>query len=347
MIRLPHPDDKPSPSRYPLSGFIPPSSEPPAWLEEQIRNADSWTQDWELNELNIETVARQSDHRKYIIALHNVCQNYYVRALNKFPLGIARWLAKEAENVCRGLPSQVLKSPDEGTRTANFAHENQFALLRNEWEAQNRNPALILQTLARARELKVIPPNWVVDLLVEAGSKVYESDGNICFDEALGLTPKKIKEARSAHKKVWIAELVAEAVDAKLSPTEARELAIFEAELVYGWSQYAPSTVQKYYETHADERNGFERSFFYSFDWYGSDSDDVRHSIRLPYWRRKVLKVRLEAYREAIELHPDSDDHQLIRVQRLSHIVSQTIAALRRRSPPKNTDADFIKTDYP
>ena len=57
-----------------------------------------------------------------------------------------------------------------------------------------------------------------------------------------------------------------EALDADLSPIEARELAINEAEIVYGWQQYALGAAQKYYETHAGERNGFMQSFLYSFE---------------------------------------------------------------------------------
>ena len=84
--------------------------------------------------------------------------------------------------------------------------------------------------------------------------------------------------------------MVAEAIDAGLSQTEAKELSIFEAELVYGWHQYTPDTAQKYYEQHVDERDGFGRSFMYSLWWYGFDGDDIYQAICLPFWRRKVLK---------------------------------------------------------
>ena len=105
-----------------------------------------------------------------------------------------------------------------------------------------------------------------MDIITEAGAKVYHSDGDKDFGEALGLTPTKIKGVRAAQRKAWLADLVAEAIDARLSPAEARELAIFEAELVYGWPQYAPGSVQKYYEQHVSERNGFEQSFMYSLE---------------------------------------------------------------------------------
>ena len=66
-----------------------------------------------------------------------------------------------------------------------------------------------------------------------------------------------------------------EALDADLSPIEVRELAINEAEIVYGWQQYARGSVQKYYETHAGERNDFMQSFLYSFEWFDLCGDDV------------------------------------------------------------------------
>ena len=251
-------------------------------------------------------------------------------------------MAQEAENVCNGLPSQVLKSPDECVQTANVFHENQFDHLRQEWEGQDKTPALVMQTLSKAKELGVLPPDWVLRLLIDAGSEVYESDGDKGFDKALGFTPKKIKEARTAQAKVWVADLVAEALDAGLSSTEAKELTIFEAELVYDWPQYAPSTVQKYYEKHADERDGFGRSFMYSLGRYGFGSDNVYHSIRLPLWRRKVLKARLEAYRDAVELYPDTCDSKLDRARRLPHVVEKTVAALRRHVPLKDQFGSFV-----
>ena len=77
-----------------------------------------------------------------------------------------------------------------------------------------------------------------------------------------------------------------EALDADLSPIEVRELAINEAEIVYGWHQYALGTVQKYYETHAGERNVFMQSFLYSFEWFEPCGDDVLQSVGLSGWRK-------------------------------------------------------------
>lgn len=342
MPKVPHPGRAPSSRDEGEGVFVDLPGEATPEIEEHIRHADYWAADWRLHELEFEQESRRSDHRKYLFALHKVGRDYSNQVLGEFPLGVARWLAQEAENVCNGLPSQVLKSSDECVQTANVYHENQFNLLWEEWGRQENNPALVLQTLSKAKELAVLPPDWVLRLLVDAGSKVYESDGDIDFGEALGLTPKKIKEARTAQKKVWVADLVAEALDSGLSSTEAKELAIFEAELVYGWRQYAPSTVQKYYEEHADERDGFGRSFMYCLRRYGLGSDNVYHSIRLPSWRRKVLKIRLEAYREAVGFYPDTQDAELDRAQRLSHVVSKTVAALRRHEPTKNHLGGFV-----
>jgi hypothetical protein len=315
-------------------------------IEKHIGEADYWARDWQLRELEFEPSARRAEHEKYMAALHKVCRDYNNQILKEFPLGVARWLAQEAENVCDGLPSQVLKRPTECVQTANIVHENQFRLIWDEWEKQNQNPAIILQALSKAKELGVLPPDWVLNLLIDAGARVYESDGGVKFDEALGFTPKKIKQARSAQKKVWVADLVAEAVDAGLSHTEAKELAIFEAELVYGWHQYTPDTVQKYYEQHVDERDGFGRSFMYSFGWYGLSGDNIYHAIRLPYWRKKVLKLRLEAYREAIELFPDTDNREIDRAQRLPHVVAKTVDALRRNEPPKSRFGHYSELEF-
>ena len=335
MPKLPHPDDELSPEREAESMFIEVAVDATPEIKEHIRHADYWSADWRLRELEFEREPRRAEHQKYVSALHKVCRDYSNQVLDEFPLGVARWLAQEADNVCAELPSQILKHPNEGVQTANFAQKNQFELLRDEWERQKHNPAFILQALSRARELNVFPPDWVLEALVEAGAKVYESDGDIEFGEALGLTPKKIKEARSGQKKVWVADLVAEAIDAGLTPTEARELAIFEAEIVFGWPRYATGTVQKYYEQHTQERDGFSRSFMYSFEWYELDSDPVYKSIYLPLWRRNSLKARLEAYRESIELYRDADDVMIDRKQRLGHVTSKTLAALRRSEPPK------------
>jgi hypothetical protein len=315
-------------------------------IGEHISNADFWAADWGLNEFAAEKESRQAEHRMYLAALHNVCLNYSNQALKEFPPGIARWLAQEAENVCDDLPSQIFKRPVEGSRTANFTQENQFELLRDEWEKQNHNPAFVLQALSIAKELEVLPPNWATDLLIEAGARVYDNDGDISFGEALGLTPKKLKEARSAHKKEQVANLVAEAIDAGLTPTEAKEIAIFEAELVFGWSQYAPSTVQKYYEQYTNEREGFSQSFIYSLGRYGFGADPIYQSIRLPNWRKKVLKARLAAYREADELFPETGDVELDRAKRLPHVVAKTVEALRRNEPPKNKFDHYIESDF-
>lgn len=351
MVRIPHPDDPPLPD-----GDHPPADrssrmledldEASSEIEEHIREADYWAKDWRLHELDFEREARLAEQLKYIVALREVCRDYDNQVLKEFPLGVARWLLQEAENVCSGVPSQILKCPEEGVRTASLAHDNWFEVTREEWGKQNQNPAFILQALSIAKEQDILPPNWVLNLLIEAGSKVYQSDGDMDFGEALGLTPKKIKEARSGQKKEWVADLVAEAVDAGLTPAEAKELAIFEAEHVYGWPQYAPSTVQKYYEQHANERDGFGRSFMYSLGWYGLGSDSVHQSIRLPYWRGKVLKARLAAYREAYEFYPETNDVELDRAKRLPHVVDKTVDALRRNEPPKNMFDQYIESDF-
>jgi len=336
MVRLPHPSDKPR-SQEQFSKFLRIPTEINPELEEHINNADYWATDWELRELEFEKDARQAEHGMYIEALHKVCRDYCHNTLSIFPLGVARWLEKEVEKVLRYSPSQLIKSSIEGTQTANFGHSNQFELLREEWEAQERNPALILQTLHKAQEIGVTPPDWAIEQLVNAGAKVFETSGDIGFEEALGLTPRKIKFALSDQKKQSIADLVAEALDAELSPIEARELAIYEAEIVYGWQQYAPGTVQKYYETHAGERNGFMQSFLYSFEWFDLIGDEVFQSIGLPAWRKQVLKLRLQAYREAMDLFSQNDDRQRSREQRLRHVTSRTVAALRRTK--SNVDA--------
>ena len=129
----------------------------------------------------------------YIAALHEVCRGYCHHALNTFPLGIARWLEKEVEKVFRNSPSQIIKSPIEGTQTANLGQSNQLAVLREDWEAQDRNPALLLHTLHKAREFDVSPPDWAIEQLVNAGARVYETNGEVGFEEALGLTPPKNK----------------------------------------------------------------------------------------------------------------------------------------------------------
>lgn len=269
----------------------------------------------------------------FIAALHKVCRDYCRHALNTFPLGVARWLEKEIEKVFRNLPSQILKSPIEGTQTANLGQSNQFEVLREDWGAKDRIPALLLQTLHKAREFDFTPLDWAIEQLVNARARVFETNGEVGFEEALGLTPRKIKFALSDQKKQSIADRVGEALDADLSPIEARELAINEAEIVYGWQQYAPGAVQKYYETHAGERNGIMQSFLYSFEWLDLCGDDSLQSVGLPEWRKQVLKIRLHAYREAMELFPESDDRLLLREQRLDHITSKTVAALRRTKP--------------
>ena len=130
-------------------------------------------------------------------------------------------------------------------------------------------------TKMEAREFDVTPPDWAIEQLVNAGARVFETNGEVGFEEALGLTPRKIKFALSDQKKQSIADLVGEALDADLSPIVTRELAINEAEIVCGWQQYAPGAVQKYYKTHAGERNGFMQSFLYSFEWFDLCGDEV------------------------------------------------------------------------
>ena len=138
---------------------------PAADIEKHIVEADYWATDWRLRELEFEPNARRAEHAKYMAALHKLCRDYTNQVLREFPLGVARWLAQESENVCDDLPSQVFKRPNEGIQTPNFVHENQFRLLWDEWEKQNHNPAIILQALSKARELGVLPPDWVLTLL--------------------------------------------------------------------------------------------------------------------------------------------------------------------------------------
>ena len=167
MVKIPHPDD-PLPTEEDLSreqNFALHGEEPvqvAAGIEKHIGEADYWATDWQLRELGFDPHARRAEHRKYMTALHKVCRDYSNGLLKRFPLGVARWLKQETENVCDGLPSQVLKRPNEGIQTPNFAHENQFDLLLEEWERQNHNPAIILQALSKAKELDVLPPDWVV-----------------------------------------------------------------------------------------------------------------------------------------------------------------------------------------
>ncbi len=348
MVKIPQSSDKPVNIEEAENRLIVPETPTSAELIEHIQNADQWASDWSLRELMFDRDPRKKEHQIYANALYKVCLDYSEGVLKEFPLGIARWLAQEAESICEDLPSQILKRPEEGVRTANFAQENQFELIQEEWKKQGKNPAFVLQALSMAKEQSVLPPNWVLDLVIEAGTQVYLTGGDVEFGEALELTPKKIKEAHSGQKKVWIADLVAEAIDGGLSSAESRELAIFEAEIVFGWPQYTPATVQKYYENHTDERDGFSRSFMYLHrpSEFGSDSNPLYHSIRLPYWRRKVLKARLEAYREAVVIYPDVGVTQLTRMQRLTHVVAKTVAALSRNEPPKNSIGHYIETDF-
>ena len=308
-------------------------------IEHHISDADYWATDWRLRELNFERDARKAEHQKYMVALRKVCRDYANQALKEFPLGVAHWLAQEADNVCDDLPSQILKRPFEGIQTAALHQENSFELSREEWEKQSHNPAFVLKALSYAHDEGILPPGWVLRLLVEAGAKVYKTDGDTQFDEALGLTPKKIKEGRSGQRKTWIANLVAEGIDADLPAPEARELAIYEAEFVYGWDRYAPGTVQKYYEQFADERDGFGATFMHSLGWYGFGSDAVFPSIRLLFWRRKALKARLQAYRE-------TEDTSLDRANRLHFVVEKTVRALCRNEPPVNEIGHFIESDF-
>ena len=84
----------------------------------------------------------------------------------------------------------------------------------------------------------------------------------------------------------------------------------------------------------------------YSLEWYGLASDPVYHSIRLPFWRKKVLKIRLESYHTSFESFADSEDAQHDRTQRLAYVVSKTVAALRRNKPQTNNLGYFVETDF-
>jgi hypothetical protein len=343
MVKAPHPNDKRRSYLYVATGYRAEANEE---ILEHIRDADSWAEYWGINELRLEGEAMRAEHQKYLVALHKVCSDYSDGTLSKFPFGVARWLAQEAEKVCDRLPSRVLKHPEEGAKTADFAQENLFDLVRGEWEKLDRNPQLILQALSIAKEKGVLPPDWVLDLIVEAGAKVYRSDGRIDFGTALGLTPKIGNGVRSGRMKEWVGDLVAEGIDGGLSHAEARELAIFEAELVLGWSQYKHDTVQKYYETHTGDRLGFGRSFMLSLDWHGHIADPVYQSGELPFWRRKVLKARLEAYRDSEELFLDKGNGKSLRAEKVDHVVSKTVSALKRNQPPKDRFDDFIVSDF-
>ena len=149
--------------RIPRPGENVPLQEGEAWLHDElpleadhaieklILDADSWASDWRLRELAFETDARMIEHREYTSALRKVCKDYSNQVLKSFPLGVARWLAQETTNIFDDLPSQLFKRPQEGVRTANFAQENQFKLIHEEWVKQNNNPAFVLQALSIAK----------------------------------------------------------------------------------------------------------------------------------------------------------------------------------------------------
>ena len=163
MVRIPRPDEKvlsEASSKFPL---FEPALETTHAVNEHIDDADHWATDWELRELEFERDARQTEHGMFIAALQKDCQGYCRHALNTFPLGVARWLEKEIEKVFRNSPSQIIKSPIEGKQTANLGQSNQFEVLRNDWGAQGRNQALLLQTLHKAREFDVSPPDWAIE----------------------------------------------------------------------------------------------------------------------------------------------------------------------------------------
>ena len=111
MARLPHPNDKPQVAENSVYEFRGPEVDRFSELEEHIQNADHWASDWGLRELKFEAKARRAEHGVYIAALQKVCHDYGQRTLKTFPVGVARWLSNEAGNVCRDLPSQVLKKP--------------------------------------------------------------------------------------------------------------------------------------------------------------------------------------------------------------------------------------------
>ena len=152
MPKIPSPKDNPPdiPEGECQMPDVP--AETTAELDDLIADPIWWSCKWGLNEYGADIDTRAKNHRQFLEALHKVCRDYVDGASHKFPYSVAGWLAHEAGKTCDGLPSQLLKRPDEAVKSARFDHENMFNLIREEWNKPKGNPAFVLNALTYARD---------------------------------------------------------------------------------------------------------------------------------------------------------------------------------------------------
>lgn len=322
------------------------TSDEPIVSAEQEEFADHW---FVLNNLSGGKEKKLALRQQFLTEISNALSDSAEFPRKALPVGVANLLSEECDAASNEEASSLFKSAAEALRSPDSAQTAIFAIKYCEWQKSEQNPAYIFQTLSIAYELNILPPLWVIDALLKAGNRVYQSDGEVGFDEALRNKPGKIKRARDHEKKCCVANMMAEAKAADLPAMDCCELINFEIESVFGWENYTPSTLQKYYEKyHTDDKFGFGRSFQQSFVLAGYEKTPEYHSHYLHFWRRKVLKARLEAYREIFENVGQKDVEFLERIAEITHFVARkTASALSRNQPSRHPKTSgFLESDY-
>ena len=180
-------------------------------------------------------------------------------------------------------------------------HSNIFAKFKNQWEQADYDPAFILLVAAYAHEHDITMPDWAANALRDAAAKTYNSNGDMSIEQGLGITKGVKKKRMETAKKEVVADISQEVIEAGLSFDETRELTNLEIEYVFGFEPYESQVIDQYRQKHHTGRNGLAYLLVHSFGMTPPyDPDVFVHLLSSGESRRKLCRVRLEAYRNAI-----------------------------------------------
>jgi hypothetical protein len=307
---------------------------------DEIQSGDhGWYAEWGMNHLRNDPEKREETYQSFLVALRDTCQEYTSGLSDGFPIAVAEWIGKEADAALNDDPSHLLKRPVEASRTPMEHHENSFEELERLWE-EGGNFAHVVKALSYANDEGVMPPAWVWGPVFQAAARILNdrSRGEATgFDKATGFSSKRdLKKATTQRDRAVHVALMAEAIDAGLNHKDARELALFEVELVFDLVPFEEDTLQKYYETTTTTREGFGEAFLISLPSFSDDLKVLRQSILMSSWRRKVLPARLNAYRKAMADGLDGEGM-------LAFVTERTVKALQESQPPQGGSGRFIE----
>lgn len=278
-------------------------------------------------------------HATFLKGLSALLRRYSELGADYEDLLVLRCLAAEAERVADGQVGMIFKGAEQVLRTPDKPTREQYQAMKSWYDARTggQRQATLIQALKYAKQSGTSIPDWLSDILIDAGADVWDSGNTLTFNKALKLKLKAKQFAVSTHRNTLIANLVHEARNAGLTKADAIELTQYEVYVVLGHKWLEATTVDTYGRKHLTDGLGFSTILELTF----RDLDLARchpsgghllGAIDDVIWRKEVLARRLRAYRESeTELQEglSEKDHKAHLFERVSQATIERLLQLR------------------